>query len=258
MKRRDLPIWPSTLDQRNSLPQLSAKTGPDSSVEVTVLNRENDLEVIGDSASPSLLALQPPPSTHPPSPRRQPGGRSGTRRRASKKPRNRRGGWKPTTGLTWSNVQDVHEAHHGAAKAGMPLNRFVSIRPPSHITDDATRKKLCYRLASHIGQKLRRRGAPFIAIRVFEKDIGGLLHLHMLVHVQRRLMKEFSGWGDLIVTDIRPAAPVHIGYITKQRHPLPPDLEKVVSHQRKKGVPFKGRRWSLTPDLKALLAGCKV
>jgi len=31
-----------------------------------------------------------------------------------------------------------------------------------------------------------------------------------------------------------------------------------VSHQRKKGEPFKGRRWSLTPDLKALLAGCEL
>ena len=155
-------------------------------------------------------------------------------------------------------MKEIHEAHHGAAKARRPLNVFVSIRPPSHITDDATRKKLCYRLASHIGQKLRRRGAPFIAVRVFEKDIGGMLHLHMLVHVPKRLLKEFSGWGDGIVTDIRPASPKHIGYITKQRHPLPPDLEKVVSHRRKKGEPFKGRRWSLTPDAKALMAGCKL
>ena len=85
-----------------------------------------------------------------------------------------------------------------------------------------------------------------------------MLHLHMLVHVPKRLLKEFSGWGDGIVTDIRPASPKHIGYITKQRHPLPPDLEKVVSHRRKKGEPFKGRRWSLTPDAKALMAGCKL
>jgi len=96
----------------------------------------------------SLEALQTPSPTHPPSPRRQSGSRSGTRRRASKKPRNRRGGWKPTTGLTWSNVQEIHDAHHGAAKAGKPLNQFISIRPLSHITDDALRKKLCYRRAN--------------------------------------------------------------------------------------------------------------
>jgi hypothetical protein len=225
---------------------------------VSVLNDELGSETSDESSQSALDALQPASSTHPPSPRRQLGSRPGTRRRAKKRPRNRRGGWKPTTGLPFADVKEIHEAHHGAAKAGMPLNRFVSIRPPSHITDDATRKKLCYRLASHIGQKLRRRGAPFIAIRVFEKDLGGMLHLHLLVHVPSRLLKEFSGWGDLIVTDIRPAVAKHVGYITKQRHPLPPDLEKVVSHRRKKGEPFKGRRWSLTPDLKALLAGCDL
>jgi len=50
----------------------------------------------------------------------------------------------------------------------------------------------------------------------------------------------------------------HVGYITKQRRSLPPDLEKVVTHQRKKGEPFKGRRWSLTPDAKGLMAGCHL
>lgn len=258
MKRRALPHRPAASKHPKQPTQLSTAPETSKTEEVSVLNDEFVGETSDEDSPSALDALQPPSSTHPPLPRRQLGSRSGSRRRAKKRPRNRRGGWKPTTGLTWSNVQEIHEAHHGAAKAGMPLNRFVSIRPPSHIADDATRKKLCYRLASHIGQKLGRRGAPFIAIRVFEKDIGGLLHLHMLVHVPRRLMTEFSGWGDLIVTDIQPAAPVHIGYITKERHPLPPDLEKVVSHRRKKGEPFKGRRWSLTPDLKALLAERKA
>ena len=258
MKRRALPHRPAASRHPKQTTQLSTPPETSKTEQMSVLIDELVGETSDEDSSPTLDALQPPPSTHPPSPRRQSTGRSGSRRRAKKKPRNRLGGWTKTTGLKWSDVQEIHEAHHGAAKAGMPLNRFVSIRPPSHITDDATRKKLCYRLASHIGQKLGRRGAPFIAIRVFEKDIGGLLHLHILVHVPRCLMKEFSGWGDGIVTDIRPAVAKHVGYITKQRHPLPPDLEKVVSHRRKKGEPFRGRRWSLTPDLKALLAGCDV
>ena len=258
MKRRALPHRPAASRHPKQPTQLSTPPETSETDQVSVLNDEMVGETSDEDSPSTLDALQPPSPTHPPSPRRQPGSRSGSHRRAKKPPRHHRGGWRKTTGLPFSNVQEIHEAHHGAAKAGMPLNRFVSIRPPSHITDDATRKKLCYRLASHIGQKLRRRGAPFIAIRVFEKDLGGMLHLHLLVHVPSRLLKEFSGWGDLIVTNIQSASPKHIGYITKQRHPLPPDLEKVVSHRRKKGEPFKGRRWSLTPDAKALMAGCQL
>ena len=174
MKRRTLPHRPAASSRHNQPTQLSTPQDTFKIDQVSVWNDEFVSEKADDGISPSLDALQPPSSTRPPSPRRQPGSRSGSRRRAKKRPRNRRGGWKPTTGLKWAHVEEIHEANHGAAKAGMPLNRFVSIRPPSHITDDATRKKLCYRLASHIGQKLRRRGAPFIAIRVFEKDLGGI------------------------------------------------------------------------------------
>jgi len=160
--------------------------------------------------------------------------------------------------LKWAEVKEISDICHDAKKANKPLNLFVSIRPPSHITDDAERKKLCYRRASHIGQKLKRRGHPFVAVRVFEKDVDGLLHVHMLLHVSRQLTQEATSWGDGLITDIRPASPKHLGYITKQRHPLPPDMERRVSHRRKKGEPFKGRRWSLTPDAKALSCGCIV
>jgi len=258
MKRRALPHRQAASRHPKQTSQLSTPPETSKTEQVPVLNDELVGKTSEEDRPPTLDAMQPPPSTHPPSPRRQPGGRSGSRRRSKKSPGKSRGGWPKTTGLTWSDVKETSDVDHAAAKAGRRLNRFVSIRPPSHITDDALRKKLCYRLASHIGQKLRRCGAPFIAIRVFEKDIGGMLHLHMLVHVPKRLLKEFSGWGDGLITDIRPASPKHLGYITKQRHPLPPDMERRVSHRRKKGEPFKGRRWSLTPDLKALLAGCEL
>ena len=241
MKRCDLPHRPATSSDPQQPTQLSTPTETSKPEQASVLNDEFVGETPGIGSPPSLDAIQPPPPLHAPSPRRQPCGRSGTFRRVKQTPGKKRGGWLATTGLKWSDVKETYDVDHAAAKAGRRLNHFVSIRPPSHITDDAARKKHCYRLASHIGQKLGRRGAPFIAIRIFEKDIGGLLHLHMLVHVPRRLMHEFSGWGDLIVTDIRPAVTKHIGYITKQRQPLPPDLEKVVAHQRKKGDPSAAR-----------------
>ena len=198
------------------------------------------------------MQATPPPSS--PTACRQSSSRSGYRRRASKKSGKRKGGWQQTTGLPWSDVKEIHEAHHAAAQAGMPLNRFVSIRPLSQITDEALRKRLCYRQVSRLGEKLRRHGSPFVGIRVFEKDVDGMLHAHLLVHIPRHLLKKFDSWGDLIVTDIRPAVAKHLGYITKQRHPLPPDAEKAVSHRRKKGEAFIGRRWSLTKDAKAVLA----
>ena len=258
MIRRLLPHSRGASRLRKQPAQLSTPPEVSQPEQVAVLDYEIFLANPNKPSAPSLDALQPPPSTHPPSPRRQPVSRSGSRRRAKKKPGNRLGGWAKTSSLPWADVKEIHEAHHAATKAGMPLNRFVSIRPPSHITDEALRKKLCYRRVSHLAQKLRRRGVSFVAVRVFEKDIGGMLHVHLLVHVPRHLLKEFDSWGDGIVTDIRPAVAKHVGYITKQRHPLPPDLEKVVSHRRKKGEPFKGRRWSLTPDAKALLSGCEL
>ena len=94
-----------------------------------------------------------------------------------------------------------------------------------------------------------------MAVRVFEKALCGKLHLHVLVHVPRHFQDEFAGWGDVLITDIRQAKLWHVAYITKERHPLPPDFEKQTQHQRQKSAPFRGQRWSLTPAAKALLAG---
>lgn len=256
MKRRDLPRRMTATSGRKQCEQLSTESGACDAAQAFVPNNEcasgNDVA----PASASLQAMQTiiSPLTH----RRQSVSRSGAHRRANKKRSKHRGGWPTTSGMPWGDVKEIAAVCHGAKTAGMPLNWFVSIRPPSHVTNDAERKKLCYRRASHLGCKFRRHGAPFVALRVFEKDVGGLLHVHLLVHVPRHLQNEFSGWGDGIVTDIRSASPKHVGYISKQRQPLPPDFEKVVSHRRKKGAPFRGRRWSLTPDAKALLSGCSV
>ena len=249
MRRRNLPIRGIVSSHPKRLDQLSSELEASNLEQPIVFNEETPESSNVETPHHTIDAMQPPL----PTPRRRSGSRSGSQRRASKKPRKNRGGWKRTTGLKWSEVKEIHDINHAASTAGMPLNRFVSIRPPSHITDDALCKKVCYRLVSHLAQRLRRRGVPFIAIRVFEKGIGGLLHVHLLLHVPLHLLKESKGWADGIVTDIRPSASKHLGYITKQRHPLPPEVEEAVSHRRKKGEPFRGRRWSVTPDLKALL-----
>ena len=251
MKRHTSPSWLADAIRPEISHQVSTESGASESEQVIVLDDELPSGILDCHIVQSLDAMR---SLSPPTVRPQSSSRSGTCRRASKKPGKRKGGWRKTTGLTWWEVKSIHATVMALSKAGKRLTMFVSIRPPSHIIDDAKRKKLCYRLESHLAQKLGRLGLPFIALRVFEKDIGGLLHLHLLIHVPRRWLNHVACWSDGIVTHIRPAVRKHVSYITKQRHSLPPDAEKAVSHHRKKGEPFKGRRWSLTKDAKAVLA----
>ena len=169
--------------------------------------------------------------------------------------RKRTGGWPVTTGQTWAEVKEIDDICHRLRSVGRPLNRFVTIRPPDDIVSDAKRKAYCYKRAGRLCQRLRRRGVEIVALRVFEKARNGQLHIHILVHVPSRFQDEFAGWGDGELTHIKPASPQHVKYITKQRHPLPPDFEKVTQHLRQKGAPFRGKRWSLTPAAKTLLSG---
>ena len=214
--RRDLPRCTEALKRRQRSNQQSADFSISKSDQVSDPDEKSALPMSMAQPIHSLNALQPlSPST----PRRQSSSRSGTRRRTSKKPDKRKGGWRKTTGLKWEEVKSIHAIFMALSKARKRLTMFVSIRPPSHIIDDAKRKKLCYRQASHLAQKFRRLGLPFIAIRVFEKDIGGLLHLHLLVHVPRRWLNNIACWSDGLVTHMCPAVRKHVSYITKQRHP---------------------------------------
>lgn len=163
-----------------------------------------------------------------------------------RKSRGRRlSGWKRTTGLRWTEVKGIGELDHIAQAAGFPLNLFISINPEETLFTDSDRKRTCYKLEGNFASRLKRRGVPFVAIRVFEKKTDGLLHLHLLVHVPPALMKTVISWSNPVTT-INPRSDVHLSYITKQRHPLPPDFEQFVGHKRQKSVPFKGRRWSVS------------
>jgi hypothetical protein len=165
--------------------------------------------------------------------------------RKRKSRRRRLSGWKRTTGLRWTEVKGIGELDHLAQAAGSPLNLFISINPEETIITDSDRKRACYKLEGNFASRLKRRGVPFVAIRVFEKKSGGLLHLHLLVHVPSELVKTAVSWSTPGTT-IKMRKDVHLNYITKQRHPLPPDLEQLTKHKRQKSTPFKGRRWSVS------------
>ena len=132
MKRRALPHRTAAASRHDQPTRLSTPQDTSKIDQVSVWNDEFVSEKADDGISPSLDALQPPSSTHPPSPRRQPNSRAGTRRRNKQKPRNRRGGWRKTTGLPFSDVKEIHEAHHGAAKAGIPLRWGAPTKAPGY------------------------------------------------------------------------------------------------------------------------------
>jgi hypothetical protein len=167
--------------------------------------------------------------------------------------RRRLAGWRSTTGMKWNEVKHISDICHAVARANAPLNWFLTIQPPATISADQDRKRYCYKKIDQLRRKFHRRGHKFLALYVFEKRIGGLLHVHLLVHAPKPLVEEFSMWGDGQIVDIRPAARKHMNYISKQRHPLGPDIERLVAHRRQKGSPFRGRRWAITQDTKRFL-----
>ena len=254
--RRDLPRHPSVFHRCKKSEQVSVICSKPEQEQSSDLNDERAKPDQVEPVSSSLVDFQPAQSpTRKAAPARRKTSRSGSKRRADQKPRKRKGGWPTPTGLTWTQVKEITDLCHRLRSAGYPLNWFISIRPPDDIVSDAERKRDCYRRAGRLADKLRRRGVEVLAVRCFEKPLYGKLHLHALVHVPRHLQDEFAGWGDGTITHIKRAKLWHVGYVTKERHPLSPDFEKVTPHLRQKSAPFRGQRWSLTPAARTLLAG---
>jgi hypothetical protein len=162
--------------------------------------------------------------------------------------RPRKPGWPSTTGLLWSEVKEIYEINNATERLGIPLNAFVSINPDDTFISDSIRKRACYKLESNFLSRLRRKGVPFLALRVFEKKIDGSLHMHLLIHLPRFLINEAIQWSNSNI-DIRKSGKHHIGYITKQRHPQHPNFERLVKHTRQKSASFCGKRWSISKAL---------
>ena len=116
---------------------------------------------------------------------------------------------------------------------------------------------------ARLGQALQRptrhrKGTPHIGLTVYE--IGrneGHLHAHHMVYLANRAdMKIVARVADVfekkptrkrhdVVIHARPACETDIGYMTKQRLPLSPDVEANIKHIRVPGGSIPGPRWSL-------------
>lgn len=182
-----------------------------------------------------------------------------SRRTVSRKPP-KRGGWGSPTSIPWERVKEAFEIDHAARRAGKALNLLVTLRMPPDATEQEGKREIC-RAIGHLGQALKRRGVDHLGITTYEKRPGALLHAHHLVHVPKKhleVLETFianisARFGDPYAADYRPADRAAVGYVTKQRQVLPPDMEATIRHRRQKGAAITGSRISFTVAAKDLL-----
>lgn len=171
---------------------------------------------------------------------------------AAGKPRSRRkrkGGWPTSKSLRWWDVKDISALAHRAG-----YNVLLHIMPVNG--NDAERKRFLAQTVAHLGQALHRRGQEHVGTTVYEKQPGVDLHGHHLCRVEKgneRVLANYDGY--IIDVELIPRSKLaeRIAYVTKQRRPLPPGLEKVVAHQRQRGMPIRGPRFSHTRAARQIL-----
>jgi hypothetical protein len=175
----------------------------------------------------------------------------------TKRRRRKKGGWRARAGLTWAQVKEVFEFAKLARQAGFPLNAFITIKANWRCSSDQERKRDISQKIAHLGQAIKGRGrAPrqshFVGTTAYEKERNGVLHAHMLVHIEDFAFAEQCADGDII--QVKRAKPYHLDYITKQRLPLSPDFEAAHGHRRQPSERIVGVRLSFSTDAKALIA----
>jgi hypothetical protein len=183
------------------------------------------------------------------------------RKRAALKTKQRRrrkkGGWPARAGLKWAQVKEVFEFAKLARQVGFSLNAFVTIKPDWRCSTDQERKRDISRKIAHLGQAIkgrgraRRRQIHFVGVTVYEKERSGVLHAHLLVHVEDFAFAEQKADGDII--NVTRAKPYHFRYITKQRVPFGPGIDATHWHRRQSSEKIVGVRLSFSVDAKALI-----
>lgn len=183
--------------------------------------------------------------------------------RRRKKASRKKGGWPTSKGLIWKGeVCRIYALQKLAADAGVPLNWFISIRPPADILalpENRIKRWLCNQAKGIqqrvCGRRTYRQDKP-PCVTVYEKNRGGPLHCHLLIHVTAG-NPALEGLGDgVVVRAERANLKFHLGYITKQRRPLGDrEFEQSFWHKRTNSDAITGVRVSFNGVAKSLLAG---
>jgi hypothetical protein len=171
--------------------------------------------------------------------------------RISGKRGRRRGGWPSSPSLSWKDVQAIHEIAHRAGRSRLEFTHMITIMPDSG--DDVERKRESGRIVGHLGQALKRHGKPHVGLTVYEKSLGGDLHAHHLVHIPAGEEGLVYRLHDLPKVHVRRVTTKAVGYVTKERAPLPPSHEAHNPHRRKKGARLPGKRWTATSAARRLV-----
>ena len=169
--------------------------------------------------------------------------------------RRKKGGWPTTSGFRFKEVAAVKEGAFRIRTSGRDFTAFVTLRPPSDLEGDQPRKVWCRRKIQNIQRKFARRGLPFISLAVYEKPIGGKLHVHLLIHVPQKHYAMLKAMENLPEVDVRLRTAKHLPYVLKNRLPMQPDFEEKISKtlRRKKAAKFRGKRWSFSRDALAII-----
>lgn len=174
----------------------------------------------------------------------------------------KKGGWQSSKHLKWNrDCKRIFECFHAFRRAQVQPTLFVTLTP-SLAQSPAAAKRQISRTLGHLGELLDRHGCAHVGLTVYEVSSSGVVHAHHAVFVPSRLKSRVQRWatkGRVDERDARPFIPErHIGYMTKQREPLPPEFKPPVygkPHRRQPGGLIPGPRWSLTSAAKKIVGG---
>ncbi len=168
-------------------------------------------------------------------------------------------------GLTYRDLRAMEHAFHVAARAGCPLNAFVTFMPARTVTAIA-RPRLFAKYRGHLGQALERGGYPFVAefVREWKADdaFNAGEHLHGLIHAPDETAFAIIARVHADAARIEPNSGsdgdfARLLYLQKQRAASCEGLVKKNGRPHlewEKPAPIIGRRWSITKGLRNLVS----
>ena len=139
----------------------------------------------------------------PRAPQRRGGGKERAEAETGKhrKPKNR-GGWQTTGYIDHKLWKQTRHNLFELSRAGYQPTIFITVRSPLGI-DEGEAKKTIERKFSRLGEMCERAGHPYVALKVYEKKRGGLLHGHALIYVSRQQFYLVERWADFFETDLK-------------------------------------------------------
>jgi hypothetical protein len=185
------------------------------------------------------------------------------RRSRKRKGQSTKGGWQTTRYIDDDTYKLLQHQAHLLEREGYRLNIFATIHADRDIADDKGKKRNIELKMARLGQSLERLGQPYIALKPFEKAVGGVLHGHLLIYVADENLDFIKRWADRfdekcndeivesVQTQARYAVPTDIRYVTKQHKYAGPYEKPRVFWE--KGEPITGQRVSFTKTARAII-----